>query len=390
MKIKIILNEMKNSKMHAKKSLLIIGFLFVSNSFAQDANFHIYLCFGQSNMEGQGPVEQQDKTVDDRFQVFQALACSNIGRKKATWYPAVPPLCRCWNGLSPADYFGRTMVANLPENVKVGVVNVSIGGCPIELFDKDIYQDYVTFYTDQWYLDIISAYEGNPYLYLIDLAKLAQQDGVIKGILLHQGESNTGDNGWPEKVEKIYDDLMDDLDLDPDSVPLLAGEVVGADQGGICASMNSIIAKLPKFLPNSYVISSKGCTDKEDNIHFDSAGNREMGKRYAAQMLALMGYEISGIKKESLTPDGYVLKQNYPNPFNPSTSINYYLPRDGKVTLEVLDITGGSVRTLIDDVESVGEHQVLFDGSDLSSGIYLYRLTTSAGFVLNQKMLLVK
>lgn len=90
---------------------------------------------------------------------------------------------------------------------------------------------------------MIKEYDGNPYQHLVDMARLAQKDGVIKGILLHQGESNTNDKQWPDKVKKIYDSLLKDLDLKPDSVPLLAGELVNADQNGACASMNTIIAE---------------------------------------------------------------------------------------------------------------------------------------------------
>ena len=116
---------------------------------------------------------------------------------------------------------------------------------------------------------------------------------MIKGILLHQGESNTGDTLWTKKVKIVYDNLMKDLNLNPKNVPLLAGETVNADQGGICASMNTIIATLPKTIPNSYVISSSGCTVAKDNLHFDAAGYRELGKRYAEKMLSLNGNKVS-------------------------------------------------------------------------------------------------
>jgi hypothetical protein len=262
------------------------------DTYTFDPNFYIFLCFGQSNMEGVASIEVQDRTVDPRFQVLQSLNCTNLRRNKDTWYPAVPPLSQCWSGLSPADYFGRTMVENLPDDIKVGVINVAVGGCDIRLFDKDLYQDYDDTYTDAWFVDKIKFYGGNPYQHLIDLAKLAQQRGVIKGILLHQGETNTGDRQWPAYVQKIYNDILSDLALDAESVPLLAGEVVGADQGGCCASMNPIIAKLPETIPTAHVISSQGCT-AQDEAHFDSAGVRELGRRYAETMLSLMGYEIS-------------------------------------------------------------------------------------------------
>lgn len=278
---------------------LLLGLLTLTTcSFAQDPNFHIYLCFGQSNMEGQGAIEKLDKVVGSRFKVFQAMTCSELRRTKAKWYTAMPPVCQCGSGLSPADYFGRTMVANLPDSVTVGVISVAVGGCDIRLFDKNLYHDYDSTYTENWFTDKIKAYQGNPYKYLMDLAKLAQQDGVIKGILLHQGETNTGDNQWPSYVKAIYDSMLTDLSLDPNSIPLLAGEVVHEDQNGVCASMNSIIAKLPETIPNAYVISSSGCTAKEDNVHFNSAGYRKLGKRYAAQMLSLMGIdEPTGITK---------------------------------------------------------------------------------------------
>ena len=278
------------------KKFLFFGLILINtNVFSQDPNFYIYLCFGQSNMEGQGPIESVDLNVDSRFKVMEAVNCSNLGRTKGEWYTAVPPLCRCSSGLSPTDYFGRTMVEYLPENIKVGVINVSVAGCKIELFDKDSYQLYVSSITEDWLINIINEYDGNPYQYLVDVAKLAQQDGIIKGILLHQGESNTGDTQWPSKVKKIYDDLMTDLELNPDSVPLLAGQVVDAEQGGVCASMNSIIGELPLTLPNSYVVSSSGCTDQEDNLHFDSEGYRKLGSRYALKMLSIYGYDVEDV-----------------------------------------------------------------------------------------------
>jgi hypothetical protein len=268
--------------------LFLIAFLlFLSiTTFSQDPNFHIYLCFGQSNMEGAATPEAQDSIVDERFQVLEAVDCPDLNRTKGNWYTAIPPLCRCRSGLSPADYFGRTMVANLPDSIRIGVINVSIGGCKIELFDKDNYQSYVSAAPD-WLQNMVKEYDGNPYARLIEMAKLAQNEGVIKGILLHQGESNTNDTLWPQKVRGVYDNMLADLHLSPNSIPLLAGEVVHADQGGICASMNTIIATLPQTLPNSYVILSDGCADKEDNLHFTAEGYRKFGKRYAYKMLSL-------------------------------------------------------------------------------------------------------
>ena len=89
------------------------------------------------------------------------------------------------------------------------------------------------------------------------------------------------------------DNLIKDLNLKAESVPLLAGELVNADQQGACASMNAIIAELPKTIPNSYVISSKGCTSRPDHLHFNPAGYRELGRHHAVQMLSLLGYKTT-------------------------------------------------------------------------------------------------
>lgn len=255
---------------------------------AQDPNFHIYLCFGQSNMEGNARVEPQDTAgVDGRFMVMAAVDCPDLNRTKGEWYRAVPPLARCHTGLTPADYFGRTLVANLPEKVRVGVINVAVGGCKIELFDEDSCQTYVAG-APEWMKNMVREYDGNPYARLVELGRKAQKDGVIKGILLHQGESNTNDSIWPQKVKKVYDRLLKDLNLEPNSVPLLAGELVGKSQNGACASMNAIIATLPQVIPSAHVISSEGCEGVSDHLHFSAQGYRKLGKRYAQKMLSLL------------------------------------------------------------------------------------------------------
>jgi hypothetical protein len=263
-----------------------------SASAAPDPNFHIFLCFGQSNMESGGKMDEMDRTVDKRFQVLADFDSTNRGWKKGQWYDAVPPLAAKGRGICMVDYFGRTMVASLPENLRVGVIKVSVPGCKIELFEKDTSTNYAAT-AQSWMKNMIKAYDGNPYQYLVDQAKVAQKDGVIKGILLHQGESNPNDKEWPNKVKGIYDNLIKDLNLKAEEVPLLAGETVNADRQGACAGFNKTMAELPKTLPNSYVISSAGCMCHPDHLHFNSAGSREFGRRYGEKMLSVLGYKIA-------------------------------------------------------------------------------------------------
>lgn len=254
---------------------------------------HVYLCLGQSNMEGAARFNPVDTTgINNRFMVLQAVDCPDLEREKGVWYKATPPLVRCHTGLGPADYFGRAMTAALPAHIKVGVINVAVGGCKIELFDKENFQGYIASSPD-WLKNMAAEYDNNPYQRLVDMALIARQNGgIIKGILLHQGESNTGDKEWPVKVKKVYDSLLKDIGLAPNSVPLLAGEVVHADQQGVCASMNEIIQTLPGVIPNSHVISSAGCEAGPDRLHFSTEGYRMLGERYADQMLAILNPQI--------------------------------------------------------------------------------------------------
>ena len=272
-----------------------------------DSTFHIYLCFGQSNMEGNADIEDVDmKGVDKRFKVMSV--CDEdlkMGRTPGNWYTAVPPLCRYGAKLSVADYFGRTMVDNLPESYKVGVVMVAIGGAGIDCFDKD---NYVKYYenADEWQKYLMGLYGGNPYAKLVEFGKRAKKRGIIKGILLHQGESNNGQADWPEKVGKIYRDLLRDLDLKEEEVPLFAGEMLSEAEGGICAGHNEYVAVLP-WLVNAHVVSSEGCKGASDGLHFTSEGYREMGRHYARVILN----KIYGIPLGM--PDMAVINMDMPN-----------------------------------------------------------------------------
>ena len=278
-----------------RRILLVIAFLALSvlrMCAAPDDNFYIFLCFGQSNMEGAARPEPQDlEGVDDRFQMMAAVDDAQRGRKMGEWYKALPPLCRENTGLTPVDYFGRTLTENLPKNVRVGVITVAIGGIHIQGFLNDSIKAYVK-RAPGWMKPMLAAYNNNPYERLVSLAKKAQQQGVIKGVLMHQGESNTGDPKWAGMVQQVYDNLLGDLQLKPEEVPLLAGEVVQANGEGLCVAMNKQINELPQTLHTSQVISSKGCSNGPDKLHFDAAGYRELGRRYGERMLELMGYAV--------------------------------------------------------------------------------------------------
>ncbi len=94
--------------------------------------------------------------------------------------------------------------------------------------------------------------------------------------------------------------------------------------------------------------------------------------------------------KSKLTPIEYTLEQNYPNAFNPSTIIRFAVPEKVKVTVQVYTILGELVQILVNDIEySSGRYEVMFDGSRLSSGVYIYRLQAGS-YVSSKKMMLMK
>lgn len=253
-----------------------------------DPNFQIYLCFGQSNMEGNATPEAQDyENVSERFKMMAAVDFSNPVRKRGEWYTAIPPLCRQGTGLTPADYFGRTMVEKQADNITVGVINVAVGGTSIKGFMEEYVADYVAGETD-WFKNYMASYDNNPFRRLVETAKRAQNYGIIRGILMHQGETDGGMGNWTENVKKVYERLLSELNLSADNVPLLAGETVQTDQGGYCGGFNSVIATLPNVIPTAHVISSKGCPQKGDGLHFTAEGYRTIGKRYAECMLKLL------------------------------------------------------------------------------------------------------
>ena len=95
------------------------------------------------------------------------------------------------------------------------------------------------------------------------------------------------------------------------------------------------------------------------------------------------------VEDEKSVVDNYYIAQNYPNPFNPSTRINFGLKNAGNVEITVYNILGNKIATLINEFKSAGNHSVSFNASNLSSGIYFYKIITNE-FVQTKKMILEK
>jgi len=287
---------------------IIVLLLGGCSSPTATSDFHIYIAFGQSNMQGPGEIETQDKEgISDRFQVLNVLPDIYNGENRVSgwWYKAIPPLIIPdrnrinWKGLpvglSPVDYFGRTLTENTPGNIKIGVIAVASGDLGLAAFakDKNVVMQYYNGTASQIAKQGMDVYGRDIYGRIIETAWLAQKDGVIKGIIVHQGESgvnNLSGEGWGALLKSIYDDMLSDLDIERNSIPIIVGQTFNGGIGNTGGDLN----RISDFMPNAYVISSVGCEGRLesdgvsiDNIHFGSAGLREMGRRYGSKMLEL-------------------------------------------------------------------------------------------------------
>jgi hypothetical protein len=359
-------------------SLVVLAATLLSmEGFSQDPDFNIFLAFGQSNMEGYPEVQAQDKTgVDSRFQLLPAVDWPNKTRTKGTWTTAVPPLCRSSTGLCPCDYFGRTLVDSLPEKIKIGIINVSVAGCAIEMFDKDKYQSYISTQPD-WMKNIVNEYDGNPYARLVEIGKLAQKNGVIKGFLLHQGESGSSTNQWANEVKTIYNNLINDLGLDPSKTPLLTGDLL---------SPSKMVQDLPKTLQNSYVISSQGLNGR-DQWHFTAESYREFGKRYALKMLDILRNQETGVAEGRVkTGIGYTLG-NSVEYRNGKIVFSFEIPQRAFVTLKAYTLGGKEIAGLAGSDYAAGKHAIELWQKAMPTGLLI--LTMKSGPFMATRAILV-
>ncbi|HHX14617.1 MAG TPA: sialate O-acetylesterase [Fibrobacter sp.] len=255
--------------------LLAVGF---SNAAAE---WSVFLLIGQSNMAGQGPIESMDKATDNRVKVLAFRSCNNLGRTDNQWYTAAPPLHDCNEGVGPGDWFAKTLLEKGYTDT-IALVPVSISGSSIDLFVKGSYYNMQSYQYNPP-LAVGNYPSRDAYPWVLDRLKTALKKGKLKGVLLHQGESDTGSQTWVTRVAKIMKDLKTDLSLNED-VPFLAGEL---PYNGCCGSHNSIIAQIPGKVPNSAVVSANGLTGMIDQYHFNTAAYRELGKRYAQEFLKL-------------------------------------------------------------------------------------------------------
>ena len=127
----------------------------------------------------------------------------------------------------------------------------------------------------------------------------------------------------------------------------------------------------------------------DNNGTLITAGYAQVGPSNMISFIKKYSFNITPVTEPKPIPTEFQLSQNYPNPFNPTTTISYNLPQRTNVTLKVYNVLGQEVRTLVSGGQSIGSHSVQFDGSNLPSGVYFYRLQAGT-FTETKKLTVLK
>lgn len=231
--------------------------------------FHLFLLAGQSNMAGRGKVAPQDQKVHPRVLVFN---------KQGQWVPAVDPLHFDKPGIVGVG-LGRSFaieVADANPEITIGLIPVAVGGSPIAAWEPGGYH---------------ASTKTHPYDDALQRAKKALPVGTLKAILWHQGESDS-----QPKLAEVYEQKLHQLiarlraEFGAPSVPFIAGQMGQFSErpwSDAKKRVDRAHRELPDKVPHCAFVDSDGLKHKGDEVHFDAASYRELGKRYAKAYQAM-------------------------------------------------------------------------------------------------------
>jgi len=169
-------------------------------------------------------------------------------------------------------------------------------------------------------------------------------------------------------------------------------DIAHKSNGGNSRTDNVFVPQEGMRIPFDIELSScsPGATERDGQLDYSFAANGNSYQNVAVWTYTWLGNKwFTGVNDKGQIVNSYTLSQNYPNPFNPTTNIRYSIVKSGLVTLNVFDILGRKVATLVNQYQAAGVHTVSFNASNLASGVYFYRL--EAGSFSNvKKMLLIK
>ncbi len=352
----------------SKKTLyaFFIAGLVVSNVHAVvDSNFYCFLLFGQSNMTGGGatsPVVTGECDTTPLIKVLAYMNCTGnspecnrpLGRTADKWYTAFPPLHDCSEGICPGDFFAKTMHDSIRSDIKIGLIPCALAGQALNVFTANGPNPTLGPATNQ-----------NAYTWMINKCKIAQQTGIIKGILLHQGESGTGNGmAWDALAIQIFNSIKKDLNLDS-ITPCVVGELrsdnTSPSQNN--TGINQTIDKTATEYTHCAVASSQGLVGNGHDVwHFTAAGFQELGIRYAKGLLSKASPSFIPRKGASNTiKDRVAMFQRMKSPAN---------------GFSVYSLNGQLVRSFSsNDAESALRHMNI-------GGVYLVRFNDGYSFII--------
>jgi hypothetical protein len=251
-----------------KKSLFFLIVMALSSLFCygqpdiSKKKFHLYLLAGQSNMAGRGTVEPEDKVTHSRIWMLN---------KNNQWELAAEPLHfdkPAMVGVGPGFSFAKEM-AKIDTNIVIGLIPCAVGGSPISVWEATKFYEPTKSY---------------PYEDAIKRTKMAMQKGVLKGVLWHQGESDSDSVKsivYGKKLELLVKTFR--KNLKNRNLLFVAGEIADfyVTKHPYAKVVNEAIEQLPKRLKKTAIVSSSELKHKGDETHFDSHSARELGKRFA-------------------------------------------------------------------------------------------------------------
>lgn len=231
---------------------------------ANKENVWVFILAGQSNMAGRGLVEPQDTIPDTRILTINASGQLILAKEPLHFYE--PTL----TGLDCGHAFGRETIKHIPDSISILLIPTAIGGSSISQWIGDSLYRNVKLFSN-----------------FREKVAISKQYGIIKGILWHQGESDAHEKDIPlyrERLLLLFSQFRQTIGND--SLPVLLGELGSfpKDQPNR-ERINQAIREYAAEDRNAAVISTDGLGHKGDSLHFDSEGQRTMGRRFAEAYL---------------------------------------------------------------------------------------------------------
>lgn len=230
--------------------------------------FHLYLLIGQSNMAGRGTVEPQDTLGNSRILRLN---------REGDWEIAKDPIHfdKSVAGVGPGLSFAREMLKTADKDIVIGLIPCAAGGSSIDIWLQDRFWEQTKSY---------------PYNNTILRTKLALKDGILKGILWHQGEADSS----PQKRELYAQKCIQLIKkirylFNCPDVPFIAGELPSFNKNA--KDFNPRLYEIKQHTTNFDVVPGDAFTSLPDNVHLDAQSARELGKRYANKMKNINKYE---------------------------------------------------------------------------------------------------